>query len=78
MDNLTIRVFGQLVDVVGSEAIILPFCDNVSELKIALFKSYPDLKEKTFVVAMDHKIVENEALLQVNCSIALLPPFSGG
>lgn len=78
MNTFSISVFGQLADIVGGDRIVIPVCTNVVDLKVELFKSYPALSEKTFVVAIDHKIAEKDALLNTTSSIALLPPFSGG
>jgi sulfur-carrier protein len=75
---LQILVFGQLTDIIGESNISIDFVPNVSELKSALNTLYPTLKDKTFTIALDNKIMPDDAEIKVGSVIALLPPFSGG
>ena len=61
---LEILVFGELVDFIGSEKVNISYCTTVEELYSSLFKQFPALREKTFLIE--------------GSEIALLPPFSGG
>jgi molybdopterin synthase sulfur carrier subunit len=75
---MEIKVFGQLIDVFGAENISTEATENVEELKADLKKRFPALEEKTFVVAVNRKIVHENISLTDKEEIALLPPFSGG
>ena len=75
---MNIKVFGSLTDIFNGENILIENAADINELKIHLTKSYPELSEKTFVVAVDKKIIHGNLSLTPGAEIALLPPFSGG
>jgi len=75
---MIIKVFGQLTDVFKQENISVENAADVEELKKRLVDSFPALADKTFVVAVDKRIIHNNISLLENAEIALLPPFSGG
>ena len=75
---MTIKVFGQLTDVFKQENISVENAADVEELKKRLLDSFPVLADKTFVVAVNKKIIHKNISLSENAEIALLPPFSGG
>jgi len=75
---MTIKVFGQLTDVFKQENISVENAADVEELKKRLLDSFPALADKTFVVAVNKKIIHKNISLSENAEIALLPPFSGG
>jgi molybdopterin converting factor small subunit len=75
---MIIKVFGQLTDVFKQENISVENAADVEELKTRLLDSFPALADKTFVVAVDKKIIHKNISLLENAEIALLPPFSGG
>ncbi|MFM2393697.1 MAG: hypothetical protein RLZZ546_1679 [Bacteroidota bacterium] len=75
---LQILVFGQLTDVFGKSEINLDFVPKVIDIKSSLIQSYPALKEKTYVVAVNNKVVDDQTEINDGSTIALLPPFSGG
>lgn len=73
-----ILVFGQLADAVATSTITIEKTDSVAALKIKLFDKYPQLQDKTFLIAVDNKIASDDGLISDESVIALLPPFSGG
>jgi len=75
---MIIKVFGQLTDVFKQENISVENAADVEELKKRLVDSFPALADKTFVVAVDKRIIHKNISLLENAEIALLPPFSGG
>ncbi|MDE3182282.1 MAG: MoaD/ThiS family protein [Bacteroidota bacterium] len=75
---MNIKVFGQLTDIFKGENINIENAADVNELKNRLIDSYPALSGKTFVIAVDKKIIHENLSLTQNAEIALLPPFSGG
>jgi sulfur-carrier protein len=75
---MEIKVFGQLKDIIQEENINIENVNNVEELKKQLQHLFPDLSHKSFVVAVNRKVIHENILLQHDAEIALLPPFSGG
>jgi sulfur-carrier protein len=73
-----ILVFGQLTDIIGDTSLMIPYVTSCAELKENLFEKFPALNSKTFLIAVDNKIVKEDFLFQEGSVIALLPPFSGG
>ena len=75
---MNIKVFGQLTDIFNGENINIENAADLTELKNRLIDSYPALSGKTFVIAVNKKIIHENISLTQNAEIALLPPFSGG
>jgi len=78
MDGLTIQVFGQLADIVGSSTCSIDHVADTASLQQMLFTKYPLLKQKKFMVALNNKIIKENTPIGEAAAIALLPPFSGG
>ncbi|UKM64422.1 MoaD/ThiS family protein [Flavobacteriaceae bacterium GSB9] len=76
--NITIKYFGQIVEVTQQNEEQLEFSGNlVGELLDVLHSKYGALKTKDFQVAQNQELVsKNEKL--TGQDIALLPPFAGG
>lgn len=75
---MLIKVFGQLTDVFKKDNISVENAADVEELKKRLLDEFPALADKTYVVAVNKKIIHKNISLLKNAEIALLPPFSGG
>jgi molybdopterin converting factor small subunit len=75
---MTIKVFGQLQDIVGSSLIEVENAADTDELIQQLQLKYPALKISKYKVAVNKNIVQSNTALQQDAEIALLPPFSGG
>lgn len=75
--HVNITAFGQLADITGSN-IQLEDIEDTNELMALLITTYPALKNISFVIAVDKKIISNNTVVSAASSIALLPPFSGG
>jgi molybdopterin synthase sulfur carrier subunit len=76
--NVIIKLFGQIVDVVGSNSIQLDNISNTDELIQRLQLKYPALINSKYRVAVNRNIIQSNTALQQDTEIALLPPFSGG
>lgn len=76
--KVNILFFGQLTDATGIASIILEDIDDTSMLIQQLHTNYPGLLSKKYVIAVDATVAEENTLLTNNCTVALLPPFSGG
>jgi molybdopterin converting factor small subunit len=76
---MNIRIFGPLEDITGSPSVALDSVRDTSELREKLLEAYPALRDRKFVIAVNNRIVQQEALdLNDRSEVALLPPFSGG
>jgi len=75
---MTIKVFGQLHDIVGNSLIEIENAADTDELIRQLHLKYPALKISKYKVAVNKNIVQSNTALQQDAEIALLPPFSGG
>ena len=76
--NLNIKYFGMLTEVTQCQEEILEFNQQkISDLLTILLKKYPLLKDQSFQIAQNQKIVDGDAFV-TETEIALLPPFAGG
>lgn len=78
MERLKVKSFGLLTDVIGHDSIDFDFVDNTDELRLKLIEAYPRLKQLTFSIAVNKKLISQITALEIGDEIALLPPFSGG
>jgi len=76
--KVNIILFGQLVDITGVDSFVMEDTFDTNCLVISLQKSYPAIMNAKYLIAVDKKVIEKNTLLPDNCTVALLPPFSGG
>ncbi|MEP7143999.1 MAG: MoaD/ThiS family protein [Ferruginibacter sp.] len=76
--KVNIILFGQLTDIAGTDNFTLENVADTDGLVAKLHKSYPPLINSKYVIAVDKNIISTNTLLTNNCTVALLPPFSGG
>ncbi|TWI85539.1 molybdopterin synthase catalytic subunit/molybdopterin synthase sulfur carrier subunit [Lacibacter cauensis] len=74
---ITVLFFGKLAEIAGAKT-ELPHVASTDELLQQLRTSFPLLAAEKFIVAVDKKTITENTLLTDNCTVALLPPFSGG
>lgn len=74
----TIMLFGELAELVGDEKIRFEGVSDTDSLKETIHSHYPSLKTKSFLIAIDKKIITERTEIADDAEIALLPPFSGG
>lgn len=75
--EINIIIFGQLRDLLGENLVLWDIADT-DMLTIELNKRYPVLADSQYMMALNKKLVTENIPLTSNCSIALLPAFSGG
>lgn len=75
--KINIIIFGQLCELLGENLVLHNIADTNS-LKVLLNEKYPELINSKYAVAVNKKLVTENILLNDNCTVALLPPFSGG
>lgn len=74
---MEVLFFGKLVDIAGS-SLVLNNVTSTDELLEQLRLQYPALAAEKYIVAVDKKTITENTSLTDNCTVALLPPFSGG
>jgi sulfur-carrier protein len=77
MMRVEVLFFGKLVDIAGA-SIVLNNITSTDELLDQLRLQFPALVAEKFIVAVDKKTITANTALIDNCTVALLPPFSGG
>ena len=76
--QITILFFGQLTDITGQASILLEDIADTDALTTRLHQQFPALANAKYAIAINKKLINSNTLLTNNCSVALLPPFSGG
>lgn len=76
--SIHILLFGQLTDITNTDAISLDGIIDTNNMVEVLHQTYPALANASYLVAVDKKVIKSNTLLTNNCTVALLPPFSGG
>jgi molybdopterin synthase sulfur carrier subunit len=70
-------MFGRLADIAGNSVSVKDVTDT-NGLQDALHKSYPELANTKYIIAIDKQVIKENTELNKNSTVALLPPFSGG
>lgn len=74
---MEVLFFGKLVDIAGA-SLTMDDVKTTDELLEQLRFQYPLLAAEKFIIAVDKKTISTNTSLADNCTVALLPPFSGG
>ncbi|RXK61715.1 MoaD/ThiS family protein [Lacibacter luteus] len=74
---ITVLFFGKLAEIAGAKA-ELQAVASTDELLEQLRLQYPALAAEKYIVAVDKKTITGNTSLTDHCTVALLPPFSGG
>lgn len=74
---IQVLFFGQLTDIAGNAA-GMPASETLRALEQELWKRFPLLQTKKYVMAVNQQIVTADSILRDGDTVALLPPFSGG
>jgi molybdopterin converting factor small subunit len=72
-----VTFYGSLTDVVGSNSVEVT-ADKIADLLDQLFVTYPELRRRKFLTAIDTSIVGAESVIPAGTSVCLMPPFAGG
>ena len=75
---MTVKVFGQLSDIIGSNSLQVDGVTSTDELIKTLQLKYPVITNFKYKVAVNRDIIQSNTTLQRDTEVALLPPFSGG
>ena len=77
-DRIHLKAFGMLAEKMGTDSLEIENPGSSEMLKQQLLAQFPELKDMTFRMAVDRKIIQAETDISAGQEIALLPPFSGG
>lgn len=75
---IRIKAFGMLAEKMGTDSLEIENPGSSEVLKQQLLKQFPELKQMTFRMALDRKLLQTDTDISQGQEIALLPPFSGG
>ena len=75
--EIDILFFGQLTDITRSNAIKIENPGSINRLREEVLELYPALRQSKFVIALNNKIIQDDAAIEPKSTIALMPPFSG-
>ncbi len=76
--QITILFFGQLTEITGETSLQMQDVADTDALAIILNKKFTGLASLKYAIAVDKKVITSNTILTQNCTVALLPPFSGG
>ena len=78
MKETSVLAFGVVADIVGKNSFTVSGVGTTTELKEKLETEFPALKNISYAIAVNKQLVTVTTPLEVNTTVALLPPFSGG
>ncbi len=78
MEKIKVKAFGKLAEIIGQEEFYIQKQDKIGSVRQNLILDFIELKDISFQVAMNHKIVSDDSSMEECTELALLPPFSGG
>ena len=75
---MNVKLFGALVDIAGTENLLLQSVSNANDLRNQFIELYPEAKTSKFLIAVNKKIVNENYSINESDEVVFLPPFSGG
>ncbi|MGB1103040.1 MAG: MoaD/ThiS family protein [Crocinitomicaceae bacterium] len=78
--TINVRYFGKIIEITGmdKESWIIDQDAKLADFKMELISKYPSLKNETFQLAVNQKLIDLDDHIHENAEIAVLPPFAGG
>jgi len=70
--------FGKISELISNQTLETEGIETTDELKEYLEKTYPDLAEMKYKLALNKNLVQQNSDIKNSDSIAIMPPFSGG
>ena len=74
--QIKVRAFGQIAEYTDKEFTI--GASSIKSLRSMLEQQHPQLAKLKYAIALNKKIVTDDADISENDEIALMPPYSGG
>ena len=76
--SIRVKLFGLLADAAGKSELQIENASDTDSLKKQMLLDYPNLANKSFIVAVRKQIIGNNQKLENGDEVAFLPPFAGG
>lgn len=76
--SIQIKIFGQLVEIVGSNELELQEVNDTDLVRERLISDFPKLANYSFAIAVNKRIINRNQKINIGDVLALLPPFAGG
>ncbi|MFY3739695.1 MAG: molybdopterin converting factor subunit 1 [Candidatus Nitrosomirales archaeon] len=78
--SVKVKLFASSRELVGENEVRISLADKttVGNLRKKIVEMYPALSKITFVVAVNHKVSDDSAVINSSDEVAVLPPVSGG
>ena len=79
LNGMSVRVlfFGKLVEIAGT-SLAVKDVQTTDELVKYLQQGFPQLAHEKYIIALDKNMIQVNTVLTDGCTVALLPPYSGG
>ncbi len=77
-DEINIILFGQLAQLAGKDRVMLSGINDTLQLREEVNELFPALQNIDYAIAVEKKIMHENAMVADGQTVALLPPFSGG
>lgn len=75
---MEVLFFGSLTDETSISNIQMDAVCDTNELMQILCKQYPGLANAKYFIAVNEKMIQENTALNLNDTVAIMPPFSGG
>ena len=76
--EIEIISFGKIAEFLPGQKLELKEIKDTEALKTFLEQDYPALKGMKYKLALNQQLVQQNRELTNHCTIAIMPPFSGG
>jgi molybdopterin synthase sulfur carrier subunit len=76
--TVNILFFGQVMEITGTDHMKVVNPGDTVQLVAELTRMFAPLAQTKYVIAVDKKMITGNTSLNDNCTVAFLPPFSGG
>lgn len=76
--SIHVIFFGPLQELTGTNTITCSYQPDTNRLIAQMENKYPKLIDAAYSIAVNKTIINNNTLLNIDSTVALLPPFSGG
>ena len=79
--RITVKYFGIIADFTQKKDEVFALnedMNSIESLQFQLETVYPQIKNTKYALALNQKLIHENATLHNNDEIALLPPFAGG
>jgi len=78
---LIVKYFGVIADLTHKKEeqfYVEQGMNSLDQIRLKLEKQYPEIKQVAYAIALNQTVMQQDALVNENDELALLPPFAGG